>query len=162
MSRAFVRESDDAGEQLPPSRPPLPPGVTNYITPDGAKRMEAELDRLLEQKRNCGSEEERKRLEAQVRDLQGRVQSLVIAPPPASLETISFGTTATVRDSRGEETTYRIVGIEEVDLERDWISWRSPLARALLSHRVGDKVQFNAPAGTQEFEVLEVSYREDN
>ena len=160
MSRAFVRESDDAREQLPPPRALLPPGVTNYITPDGAKKMQAELARLMEQKRNCRSDEEKKKLEAQIRDLQGRVQTLVITPVPTSLETISFGTTVKVRDSRGEETMYRIVGIEEVDLERDWISWRSPLARALLSHRVGDRVYFNAPAGTQELEVLEISYPE--
>ena len=160
MSRAFVRESDDSRELGPP-RSQLPPGVTNYITPGGAKKMQAQLDGLMEQKRNCRLEEEKKRLDAQIRDLQGRVQTLVITPVPASLETISFGTTVKMRDSRGEETTSRIVGVEEVDLEHNWISWRSPLARALLSHRVGDRVRFNAPAGAQEFEILEISYRDD-
>jgi transcription elongation factor GreB len=158
MSRAFVRESDDAREQARPARSPLPPGVTNYITPDGAKKMQAELDGLIQQKRSCQSEDEKGKLEAQLRDVQLRAQTLVISPPPVSLETVSFGTTVTVRDSDGEETTYRIVGIEEVDLERDWISWRSPLARALVSHRVADKVQFNAPSGTRYLEILRISF----
>jgi len=160
MSRAFVRESDEGWEQLPP-RPPLPAGVTNYITPAGAKRMEAELARLLEQKRSCASEEDRRNLEARIRDLQQRLQTLVVTPAPTSRNTVSFGASVKVRDSDGEQTTYRIVGIDEADAERDEISWRSPLARAILSHQVGDKVQFDAPAGARELEILEISYQPD-
>jgi len=158
MSRAFVRESDEAREEVLPSRPPLPPGVTNYITPEGARKMQAELNRLSEQKRTCGSEEERRKVEVKVRDLQQRVQTLVVTPAPASRDTICFGATVKLRDSRGRETGCRIVGIDETDPDRDWISWRSPLARALLSRRVGDKIQFKAPASTQELEILEIDY----
>ena len=157
MSRAFVRESDDAKEYLPPSRPPLPAGVTNYITPSGARRMKAELDRLLAEKQSCGAEEERRKLEARVRELQQRIQTLVVPPAPTSRDVVCFGATVKVRDSEGEQVTYRIVGIDEADPDRERISWRSPLARALLSHRVGEKVEFNAPSGGQQLEILEIS-----
>jgi transcription elongation factor GreB len=120
--------------------------------------MEAELERLIEQKRACGSEDERRRLEQELRELQQRVHTLVVSPAPASSDTVCFGAQVKVRDSRGSETSCRIVGIDEADLDRDWITWRSPLARALLSHRVGDKIQFKVPAGVQEFEILEISY----
>jgi transcription elongation factor GreB len=123
--------------------------------------MQAELDRLLAQKRACGSEEESRKLEARGRDLQQRIQTLVVTPAPTSRDVVCFGATVKVQDSYGEQTTYRIVGIDEADAERDRISWRSPLARALLSHRVGDKVEFNAPAGARQIEILEIGNDQD-
>jgi len=162
MSRAFVRESDDAGDELKPMHPPLPPGVTNYITPAGAKQMQAELGEFLETRRSSGeqlSSQERRRLDSQIRQLQQRLQTLVITTPPPNGEgTVCFGATVRVRDSHGEENTYQIVGIDETDLDRDLISWRSPLAKALLSHRTGEKVQFDAPSGRQDLEIVEVTY----
>src|SRR3954447_2706486 len=171
MSRAFVRESDNSGDDLPPARPQLPPGVKNYITPAGAQRMQSELTDLLQQKRRllesqagvgmAGSDQERRKLESRIRVLQQRLQTLVVTPPPANgRDSICFGATVLVRNLQGEEISYRIVGIDETDLDKDHISWRSPLARALLSRRVGDQVRFDAPSGTEELHILSIAYEE--
>ncbi len=65
----------------------------------------------------------------------------------------------TVRDSTGEESTYRIVGVDETDFDRGWVSWQSPIARALLNARRGERVPFSFPSGEEELEIVAVSYR---
>jgi transcription elongation factor GreB len=65
-----------------------------------------------------------------------------------------------VQPAEGPEKIYRIVGIDEADIERGHISWTSPLARALLDGRSGDVVKVRTPAGEQELEIVEVCYRE--
>jgi len=65
-----------------------------------------------------------------------------------------------VRHANGEEASYQIVGIDETDLERGHISWLSPLARALLSRRTGDRVRFRSPSGDEELQIVSVSYGE--
>jgi len=163
MSRAFVRESDDRVDELKPLWTPLPAGTQNYITPSGAKGFQEELEKLLEQKRlasetNNGAAE-RQKLESRIRQYQQRIQTFVITPPnPVEPDRIAFGATVTVRNVSGEEFAYRIVGIDEVDLDRDWISWQSPLARALVTHKTGDEVVFRAPAGVQRLKILQISY----
>jgi transcription elongation factor GreB len=69
-----------------------------------------------------------------------------------------FGATVRYADSAGAEREVSIVGTDEVDLERNHISWVSPLARALMKSAAGDSVVLHAPAGTEELTVLEVRY----
>jgi transcription elongation factor GreB len=58
---------------------------------------------------------------------------------------------------RGPETeTYIIVGVDEIDLDRNHISWLSPLARALMSHRAGDRISFKSPAGQEQLEIVSI------
>ena len=133
MSRAFVKESDDRVHELKPLWSPLPIGTQNYITPAGAKAFQAELEKLLEQKQLAPETDaaapERQKLESRIRQYQQRIQTFVITPPsPVEPDRVAFGATVTVRNASGEEFAYRIVGIDEVDLDRDWISWQSPLA----------------------------------
>jgi transcription elongation factor GreB len=63
-----------------------------------------------------------------------------------------------VRNKAGEHLLYRIVGVDEVDIDKGWVSWRSPIARALLNARTGQKVRFHFPAGEDELEIMEVNY----
>src|SRR5215510_9439253 len=115
MSRAFVRESDDSDKDLNvPARSPLPPGVKNLITPDGAKRFLAELVLLLEKKRevsqsdSAGSESELRKIQSRIRQLQQIVDSMVITPPSAgNRDRICFGASVLVRRGNGQEETYR-------------------------------------------------------
>jgi len=58
----------------------------------------------------------------------------------------------------GTERTSRIVGLDEIDLDRDYISWKSPLASALMKSGAGDSVILRAPGGSEELEILEVRY----
>jgi transcription elongation factor GreB len=163
MSKAFTRESDESGDdEIPPIRPALPPGTTNYITREGAERIEQRLKDLLEKKQHLtaasgASEVELRRLEAHIRVLQQTLNSVVIAKPLPDLDKVAFGANVRIRQENGEEEIYRIVGVEEAEPESGSISWLSPLARALLSRKVHDKVQFRTPAGMQEFTILAIT-----
>jgi transcription elongation factor GreB len=160
MSKAFTRESDDAGEaEIPVLRPQLPPGARNLITKQGALRREEQLKALLESKKaGTKSEAEQKSIELAVRKLQATMHSLVVADAPADQEKVAFGATVVVRDDNGTEETYQIVGVDEAEPERGLISWISPLARALLSRRAGDKVRFRTPAREEELTIVSVRY----
>ncbi len=81
-------------------------------------------------------------------------------PPSGDADVVRFGATVTVRRSDGSEDTYRIVGVDEIDLERSWVSWQSPIAKALLNARRGERVRFKFPSGEEELEIAGVSYEE--
>jgi transcription elongation factor GreB len=172
MSKAFTREEDAAPERLPPLRPAvvLPPGVKNYVTPDGARRLREELDYLQTRERprlgRLPDEPTACRLLAtldqRVRQLQQSRQTAVVVPAPERpWEQVRFGALITVRERGLTETSYRIVGLDESDPERGWVSFLSPLARALLGARVGQKVNVKLPSGIEELEVLAIEYQEE-
>jgi transcription elongation factor GreB len=156
MSKAFTRESDESGDEIPPARPSLPPGTTNYITPQGAERLTQRLDNLLEKRRQSSKspDSDLRKLDATIRALQQTLSSVVVAQPSPNPDKVAFGTTVRIRHQNGEEETYRIVGVDEADPENGSISWLSPLARALRSRKVGDKVRFQTPAGLDELTVI--------
>jgi transcription elongation factor GreB len=158
MSKAFTRE-DDAADQTPlPPLPSLPPGVKNYITQSGEASLRSQLEQLLEQRSTLGASD-RSQLDQRIARLQQILATLVPVAPAAEGEThVRFGATVTVRYSSGNLETYRIVGINEIDLDRDWISWQSPLARALLNSKLGDTVRFKAPNGEQQIQITAVRY----
>jgi transcription elongation factor GreB len=164
MSKAFTRESDD-GPELP-VRPrassTLPPGAKNYMTPDGARRLRDELNGLLERRPSLAASPDKElelaTMDARILQLQDSLGSAVVAaPPPPPWEQVRFGATVKVRE-RAEVESYRIVGADETDIDRGWISWLSPLARALTNSRLGQKVRFRRPSGEAELEIIEVTY----
>jgi transcription elongation factor GreB len=159
MSKAFTREEDDAGEEIPVNWPPLPPGARNYITPDGARGLKERLQNLQQKKESAEATGlETKKLESVIRNLKQRLDSLVMVEPPTDVGKIAVGAIVTVRHRDGEEETYRIVGVDESDPQKGAISWISPLAKALLSRRAGERVRFRIPAGEDELEILSVRY----
>src|SRR4051812_28083959 len=185
MNKAFTRETDESAEDDgPPAAPPLPAGAQNYITPGGFARLSAELDRLVKKERpelvgvvawaaSNGDRSEngnyiygKKRLreiDRRIRFLIQRLDLAQVVDPLArrdddSADQIFFGATVTVRDSKGDERKVSIVGIDEIDTARGYISWISPMARALLKAREGDMVILRTPGGTEELEVVRVRY----
>jgi transcription elongation factor GreB len=168
MSKAFTRESDDIPDQPALPRPsPLPPGVKNYLTPDGERRLRAELEHLVQEQRPqaiAGAEDSAARrspagLNQRVVHLQQCLHTAVLVLPPAPpWEQVRFGATVTVRDPSGEELHYRLVGVDETDIDRGWVSWLSPIARALLNARLGQRVRFKSPAGERELEITGITY----
>jgi transcription elongation factor GreB len=166
MSKAFTRE-DDSSQDLPLSAPraPLPPGVKNYLTIDGAEKFRAEAARLTQERAALGDSPEAKdrvlRLDLRLRHLEEiLISAVVVETPPAQQDTVRFGAFVKVHDRSGHDLAYRIVGIDEADIDRDWISWQSPLARALLNKRVGETATFRTPAGSETLTILAISYQE--
>ena len=153
MSKAFTRE-DDRPDPVPPRRLPsaLPPGAKNYMTPEGAKRVRAELDALVARDPTAS---------ARIHELTRSLESAVVVPPSEQIDVVRFGATVSVRAlPDGETARYRIVGVDETDVARGWISWVSPVATALLSAAVGDRVRAALPSGEKEMEILDVVYEE--
>lgn len=182
MSKAFTREDDAAGDNLE-SPVQLPAGVKNYITPNGYRRLQQELDQLWKIERPAlvktitwaasnGDRSEngdyiygKKRLreiDRRVRFLRIRLEQAEVVDPAqrGRCDQVFFGATVTVCDSNGCESAYSIVGVDEADVGSGMISWVSPLARTLLKLREGDVAILHTPAGIQELEVLSVIYRE--
>ena len=168
MSKAFTRESDDAPElPIRPRRPsPLPPGARNYLTAGGAQSLREELNRLLhiDQPRLAASNDEdaKRQLQAlneRIEQLQQSLHSAVVVTPPSMPDDrVRFGATVTVRNQGGDESRYRIVGVYETDIDRDWVSWLSPIAKALLNARLGERVRIKLPGGEEQLEIVGVVY----
>lgn len=164
MSKAFTRESDEPPDESFSIRPTLPPGVQNLITPEGAERLRQQVAELTEQKGRAQSNSssasnntgfDLRQLEARIKQLQQTLATVVVSQPlTRNPGKILFGSIVTVRQSNGDEFTYRIVGIDEIDLNKGYISWRSPLARAMLSKQVGEEIQFDSPSGTQRLRII--------
>jgi transcription elongation GreA/GreB family factor len=131
MSRAFVKEDVDLPERSGRKRSAsgLPPGATNYITARGAKHLRDELQKL--RAANANSE--------RVAELEQILASVhVVDPPDPASNSVAFGATVTVQDKKGRTETYTIVGVDELDLEPDAVSWISPIGKALLAADMGE------------------------
>jgi transcription elongation factor GreB len=170
MSKAFTREDTDGPEfdELPAIASLLPAGATNYMTADGAARLRTELARLVEVERPqlvdlAKSDPDSKRrlsiLDQRIFQIEQSLSSAqVVSHKPGPVERVTFGGTVMVREKNGEESTYRIVGLDETDPDRGWISWLSPLARALMNAGVGERVRFKFPSGEKELDIVAIHY----
>jgi transcription elongation GreA/GreB family factor len=133
MSRAFIKEDVDPPERSGRKRSAsgLPPGATNYITARGAKRLRDELQKL----RAANATSERM---VELEQILAWVH--VVDPPDPASNSVAFGATVTVKDKKGRSETYTIVGVDELDLEPDAVSWISPIGKALLAADMGDSI----------------------
>ncbi len=163
-------------------RPPAKPRA-RYITPEGKRRLLDELSRLWRQERprvtqavaEAAAQGDRsenaeyiygkkqlRQIDSRIRFLQKRLDELVVVEhPPEDRKRVFFGAWVSLEDEDGEQAVYRLVGPDEIDPARGWISIDSPLARALLKHRVGDDVLVRLPAGEKVYHILEVRYAQD-
>ena len=133
MSRAFIKEDVDPPERSGRKRSAsgLPPGATNYITARGAKRLRDELQKL--RAANAGGE--------RIGELEHILASVhVVGPPDPASNSVGFGATVTVKDTKGLTETYTVVGVDELDLEPDAVTWISPIGKALLAADMGDSI----------------------
>jgi transcription elongation factor GreB len=181
MSKAFTKEDTHEDEDAEDVRlPELPVGTKNYMTPGGHKRMKAELEHLSNVERpevtrvvswaaSNGDRSEngdylygKKRLREIDRRMRYLIKRLdnaeVIDPATRDTEQIFFGATVEVENQRGDTRTIAIVGLDEVDAARGYVSWVSPIARALTKHEAGDTVQLPTPSGVETLEILSVQY----
>jgi transcription elongation factor GreB len=167
-----------------PVREEAAPSLKNYITPAGLQRLKDEHRFLLNRERPAvvqvvawaasnGDRSEnadhfygKKRLrqiDSRVLFLTKRINAAVVVDPagprPGSAATrVFFGATVTYKNAVGLEHVVSIVGIDEVDLHRGYISWRSPLANALMKASPLDRVDVRAPEKTDHLEIIDVEY----
>jgi transcription elongation factor GreB len=160
------------------------PQGKNYITPGGLQRLKDEHRFLLTKDRpavvevvawaagngdrseNADYQYGKRRLrqiDGRIRFLTKRIESAEVVDPEAPRSGLRatkafFGATVRYANPAGTERVVSIVGIDEVDLERNHISWASPLGRALMRSEPGDTVVLRAPGGTEDLTVLEVCY----
>jgi transcription elongation factor GreB len=159
---------------------PAPPKRSAYITLDGAKKLRAELDQLWTVERprvtqevaDAAAQGDRsenaeyiygkrrlREIDRRVRFLSKRLDEVtVVSEPPTDPSRVFFGAYVTIEDEDGAEHTYRIVGGDESDTSKGWISIDSPVARALLGKREGDAVTVRAPKGEIEYTIVGVRY----
>ena len=176
MRKGFTRNPQ-------PDAPATP--LKNYITPGGLKRLKDEYHFLLTRERpavtavvtwaasngdrseNADYQYGKRRLrqiDSRLRFLMKRIEAAVVVDPETprtgqAATSVFFGATVRYSDAEGTERVVSIVGADEVDLNRNHISWVSPLGRALIKAEEGDLVVLDAPAGRTYLTIQEVSLR---
>jgi transcription elongation factor GreB len=154
----------------------------HYITPDGAKKLRAELDQLWSVERprvtqevaDAAAQGDRsenaeyiygkrrlREIDRRVRFLSKRLDEVtVVAEAPSDPSRVFFGAWVELEDEDGEAVTYRIVGPDESNVERGWISMEAPVAKALMGKRRGDDVTVRRPKGEITYTVISIRYTE--
>lgn len=160
-------------------RPPAAVG-SKYITPEGKLRLEQELDQLWRRRRPevtralsaAAAEGDRsenaeyiyrkkelREIDARVRFLRKRLEGMtVVDRTPENSDRVFFGAWVRLQDTDGNESVYRVVGPDEIDPARGFISMDSPMGKALLGKSVDDEFSLELPAGDTEFLIIAVSY----
>ena len=161
-------------------RPPQPRS-SPYITRAGYEALQAESKMLWVRRRDVTKalaaaaaegdrsenaeyiyrKKELREIDRRIRYLQKRMPDLKIVDSiPSNPEQVFFGAWITLEDEDGAEVIYRIVGPDELDPEKGWVSMDAPLAKALLKRFVDDEVQVHSPGGERTYVIIEVSYQE--
>lgn len=158
------------------------PVAKSYITPDGAKKLRAELEQLWTVERprvtqevaDAAAQGDRsenaeyiygkrrlREIDRRVRFLSKRLDALtVVEEAPSDASRVFFGAWVTLEDEDGNEVTYRIVGPDESNVEKGWISMEAPVAKALLGKRDGDEVTVRRPKGDITYSIVGIRYAE--
>lgn len=154
----------------------------DYITGEGAQALQRELDRLWLEERpkitqgvaDAAAEGDRsenaeyiygkkklREIDRKIRHLRKRLDAVTIVTdlPPDGTEKIFFGAWVELEDDEGETIEYRLVGPDETDAEKRFISIDSPVGRALMGKRLDDEVTVKRPKGEATFTVMGVRYR---
>ena len=153
----------------------------NYLTPQGYAALTNERNQLLKVERpktveivswaaSNGDRSENgdyiygkrrlREIDRRLRFLSKRIELAKIVDSSAQMtqDQVFFGATVTLVDQEGHEQTLRIVGVDETHLGPNYISWVSPIARALIKSREGDSVTFESPSGIRTVEIIRVTY----
>jgi transcription elongation factor GreB len=158
---------------------PQAPG-SQYITPEGARRLREELDELWKVERprvtqavaEAAAQGDRsenaeytygkrrlREIDRRVRFLRKRLDGMVVVDqPPSDIRRVFFGAWVSLESGDGEESRYRIVGPDEFDLAPGYISMDSPLGRALLRKALDDELTVELPDGPRTFVIVAIHY----
>lgn len=164
MSRGFVKEDDleHAGTDVPERQLSQ---HANYVTVNGYAQLEKLATELEQQRLSLSASKDEQQAQQKLavinRDLRyvaARLENALVTRPDLNAEQVLFGATVTVEDEDGASHTYEIVGEDEADIKANKVSWVSPLAKALIGHKVGESVVWARPAGNAMLEIIAVNY----
>ena len=148
MSRAFVKETS---ESAPPPERMVDEGP-NLVTPEGLAQIEAHIARIEASMKSETNVLLRETLARDLRYWEIRKSSAEVVAPSTD-GTVAFGSTVTIQ-RKGRTQTFRIVGVDEADASMGLISFRSPIAQAIIGARPGDVVEAGEPLGEIDVEKV--------
>ncbi|MBR5780725.1 MAG: GreA/GreB family elongation factor [Bacteroidales bacterium] len=150
MSRGFVKEGDQEEVPMVLPRAFLPQGVPNYVTPEGLVLLNEEMENLKKERAEAASNYIQKNyIDAKMRQLSERITAAVlIDPTKANPDVVSFGSYVKFNDK-----VVRIVGVDEADASKGLISFVSPIAKALIGKKKGDRIEVKLPRGVETVEI---------
>lgn len=166
MSRGFVKEDDQEEIPMVPPRADLPEGVRNYVTRVGMDELLTEKKMLIDERNNLDSSNENEKrialnhINAKLQLLNNRIATAeVVNPKNQPQNEIRFGALITLKTAATQKIqTFQIVGVDEADIAKGKISFISPLARALLHKKIGDRAFLKRPTGDMVFEIMDITY----
>ena len=166
MSRGFVKEDDQEEVPIVPQRAYLPEGVTNFVTRAGMDQLLAEKEMLIHEKDNLSSTNENENrialnyINAKLQLLNNRiVEAKVIDLKEQPQNEIRFGALVTLKtEATGNIQIFQIVGVDEADIAKGKISFLSPLTKALINKKVGDKITLKRDREDIVFEIMDIAY----
>jgi len=127
------------------------PRVVNHVAAAAAEGDRSENAEYIYGKKRL------REIDRRVEFLSKRIDVLEVVPQPRESVKVRFLSWVEIEDEEGETATYRIVGADETDAKVGWISWKSPIGRALLGKAVDDEVQVDTPGGRRECLILNIS-----
>ena len=180
MNKAFTKEDEASLTDEPlPFESERPSTGARYITPEGFKRLEDELERIWRVERPKVTAEvsaaaaqgdrsenaeyiygkkKLRELDRRIRYLSKRLDSLTVVEQRTQGDRVLFGAWVAIQDEDGQESVYRIVGPDELDVKTGCISVDSPMAKALLGKKEGDEVTVQRPRGEMDVVITRISY----
>lgn len=166
MSRGFVKEDDQEEVPIVPQRAYLPEGVSNFVTPAGMEQLLAEKQILINEKETLSSMNENEKrialnyINAKLQLLNNRIaEARVIDLKGQEQDEIRFGATVTLKnEASGNIQIFKIVGVDEADISKSKISLISPLAKALINKKTGDRIVLNREREDVILEIMDIAY----
>lgn len=166
MSRGFVKEGDQEETPIVTPRVHLPPGVTNYVTPNGFEALKQEQEALVAELKTLEEQSSEKNrvqinyLTAKLHLLEERIHSakmVDLARQPQ--QEVHFGATVSLfKEAEDCACQYQIVGVDEANISLNKISFLSPIAKVLLQKKAGDKVTLKTPKGQRIMRIEAIEY----
>ena len=166
MSRGFIKEDDQEDIPIVPQRAFLPDGVPNFVTPTGMEQLLAEKQMLIREREDLSISDENERriavnfINAKLQLLNDRIaEARVVDPKGEPRDEIRFGSLVTLKnEGSGKTQTFQIVGVDEADIAKGKISFISPLAKALINRKAGDRVTLKRERGEVVFVIMGLFY----
>ena len=167
MSRGFIKEGDQEEIPMVPKRAYLPEGVTNFVTRNGMVQLLTEKESLILEREDLNVTNENERriatnyINARLQLLNNRIaEARVVDPENQPQNEITFGATVTLKNiASGKIQDFQIVGVDEADIAKGKVSFISPLARALINKKTGDRITLKRERDEIVFEVMKIAYR---